>query len=262
MTLCLIIHLNALFLAFICIPSLITVHGLGAYFSVQNFFSCFKNSGINFVDYDYPSCHCQTIRTSWECECMWLDLLIALESRFCDIWANNLNGMLQASGWDHCSIWAWLFSPKKTHRGRRVARALMTSGYSPRVLRIPTAKFLGDWSQVLKSRAGLIHSGYPFILLSYQPDLGVRVRIFVLLFLFWVLNIKIQWDNPWLVCLNGLVSSCTNRKVTGSIPCRHTCLGCRPGPWLGGMCKKQPIAVSHIDVSAFSLHSSSLKINK
>lgn len=44
------------------------------------FFPCFKNSSINFVDCEYTSCYCQTIGTPWECECMWLDLLIGLES--------------------------------------------------------------------------------------------------------------------------------------------------------------------------------------
>ena len=35
-----------------------------------------------------------------------------------------------------------------------------------------------------------------------------------------------------------------NQRVSDWIPSQGTCLGCRPGPWLG-MCKRQP----HIDVS-------------
>ena len=34
-----------------------------------------------------------------------------------------------------------------------------------------------------------------------------------------------QWIEHWP----------TNQKVTGSIPSQGTCLGCGPGPWLGGM---------------------------
>ena len=34
-----------------------------------------------------------------------------------------------------------------------------------------------------------------------------------------------------------------NREVTSSIPGQGTCLGCRPGPWLGA-CEKQPMDVS------------------
>ena len=34
-----------------------------------------------------------------------------------------------------------------------------------------------------------------------------------------------------------------NWAVTGLIPSQGTCLGCRPGPWLG-VCKRQPIDVS------------------
>jgi hypothetical protein len=49
-------------------------------FMYSFFFSCFKNSSINFVDCEYASCSCQAIGTPWECECMWLDLLIGLES--------------------------------------------------------------------------------------------------------------------------------------------------------------------------------------
>ena len=42
-----------------------------------------------------------------------------------------------------------------------------------------------------------------------------------------------QWIACWPV----------NHGVTGSIPSRGTCLGCRPGPHLGA-CKRQQINVS------------------
>ena len=35
-----------------------------------------------------------------------------------------------------------------------------------------------------------------------------------------------------------------NQRVTALIPSQGTCLGCRPGPWLGA-CERQP----HTDVS-------------
>ena len=37
-----------------------------------------------------------------------------------------------------------------------------------------------------------------------------------------------QWIEHWPV----------NRKVASSIPSQDTCLGCRPGPWLGA-CERQ-----------------------
>ena len=43
-----------------------------------------------------------------------------------------------------------------------------------------------------------------------------------------------QWIECWPV----------NRRVTGSIPSQGTCLGCRPGPWLGAW-EREP----HTDVS-------------
>ena len=39
-----------------------------------------------------------------------------------------------------------------------------------------------------------------------------------------------------------------NRKVASSIPSQSTCLGCRPGPWLGA-CMRQQISVSQISPS-------------
>lgn len=66
-------------LILIFILSLTKVHSLEDCFYVQ-FFSKPKNSSINSVDCESTSCYCQTIGTPWECECMWLDLLIGLES--------------------------------------------------------------------------------------------------------------------------------------------------------------------------------------
>ena len=43
-----------------------------------------------------------------------------------------------------------------------------------------------------------------------------------------------QWIEHWPA----------NQKVTGSIPSQGTCLGGRPGPQLGGVCKRQPVDVS------------------
>ena len=40
-----------------------------------------------------------------------------------------------------------------------------------------------------------------------------------------------------------------NQKIAGSIPNRGTCLGCRPGSPLGGVQERQPVDLSHIDVS-------------
>lgn len=47
---------------------------------MYRFFFKPKNSSINSVDCESTSCYCQTIGTPWECECMWLDLLIGLQS--------------------------------------------------------------------------------------------------------------------------------------------------------------------------------------
>ena len=44
------------------------------------------------------------------------------------------------------------------------------------------------------------------------------------------------------------IESCpATRKVMGSIPSQGLCFGCMPGPQLG-MCERQPINVSHIDL--------------
>ena len=51
-----------------------------------------------------------------------------------------------------------------------------------------------------------------------------------------------QWSECWPV----------NQKVAGSIPSQGTCLGCRLGPQLG-LCERQPIDLSHVDVSLSSL---------
>lgn len=66
-------------LILIFILSLTKVHSLEACFYVQFFFKP-KNSSINSADCESTSCYSQTIETPWECECMWLDFLIGLES--------------------------------------------------------------------------------------------------------------------------------------------------------------------------------------
>ena len=52
-----------------------------------------------------------------------------------------------------------------------------------------------------------------------------------------------------------------NQRVAGSIPSQVTCLGCRPGPWLG-VCKRQ--LLTHQCFCPFLSPSLpiSLKINK
>ena len=50
-----------------------------------------------------------------------------------------------------------------------------------------------------------------------------------------------QWIECWPV----------KQRVPGLIPSQGTCLGCRPGPWLG-VYERKPIDVSH--GSMFSLH--------
>ena len=44
-----------------------------------------------------------------------------------------------------------------------------------------------------------------------------------------------------------------NQKVTSLIPSPGTCLGCGFGPW-SAVCRRQPIDVSHIDVSLPLFH--------
>ena len=51
-----------------------------------------------------------------------------------------------------------------------------------------------------------------------------------------------------------------NQKVTSLIPSQGTCLGCRPGPWLGA-CERQMINVSlthDVSLSLFLPHFLSL----
>ena len=63
-----------------------------------------------------------------------------------------------------------------------------------------------------------------------------------------------QWTERWPV----------NRKVTGSIPSRGTCLGCKPGPQQGAR-ERQPISIPLTSVFLTSLTPSlplSLEINK
>lgn len=91
-------------------------------------FSCFKNSGIDFIDCEYPSCYCQTIRTPWECEYMWLDLLIVLEGRLSDFWSQWSER--NASGLRVSSLFNMGFYLERHVWGRQVPHTLLTSGHS------------------------------------------------------------------------------------------------------------------------------------
>ena len=52
-----------------------------------------------------------------------------------------------------------------------------------------------------------------------------------------------------------------NHRVAGLIPSQSTCLGCRPGPWLG-VCERQPVDVSLTHQCFSPSLPISLKINK
>lgn len=170
------IPLNTSSLAFIFILSLTKVHSLEACFYVQFFFSCVKNSGINFVDCGHPRCYWQTIGTPWEYEYMWLDFLIALGAQFLAlqprVWMERFRPQDELSVLHELGFVSE--DPSSDGGGSHVRRWLWIQRCA---LCVPDPWFW-YWIRFLKSKAGLDMAVIHFVLLCSQPELDVRSRIF------------------------------------------------------------------------------------